>query len=103
MRGSKAKIKAKVISVVSTNYITDFVISIKFNTGEDRVIDFLPLFHKYVKGVNLKYFSIKNFKGFLLKTEIFFWGENEDVIFTIDLLYDFASKQKNEILYVFKQ
>jgi len=63
MRGSKAKIKEKVISFVSANYITDFIISIKFNTGEDRVIDFLPLFHKYVKGVNLKYFSIKNFKG----------------------------------------
>ena len=76
MRGSKAKIKAKVISVVSTNYITDFVISLKFNTGEDRVIDFLPLFHKYVKGVNLKYFSIKNFKGFFVKNgNIFLWRE----------------------------
>ena len=61
MRGSKAKIREKVISVVSATYISDFIISIKFNSGDDRVINFLPLFQKYVKGVNLKYFSIKNF------------------------------------------
>jgi len=35
--------------------------------------------------------------------EIFFLGVNEDVIFTIDSLYDFASKQKDGILYVIKQ
>ncbi len=103
MRGSKAKIKEKVISIASANYIINFINSIKFNTGKDRVIDFLPLFHKYVKGATLNISRLKIFKGFLLKTEIFFWGVNEDVIFTTDSLYYFASKQKDGILYLIKQ
>jgi Protein of unknown function (DUF2442) len=102
VRGNKTETKEKVIFIVSASYVTDFIISIQFNTGEKKVVDFLPLFHKYVKGPNLKYFSIENFKKFIVKNGNIFWGKNEDVIFTLDLLYDFASKQKETVLYVVK-
>lgn len=102
LRNNKVKTKEKVVSIISASYVTDFIISIQFNTGENRVIDFLSLFHKYVKGSNLKYFSIENFKKFIVKNGNIFWKKNEDVIFTLDLLYDFVSKEKGTVLYIVK-
>jgi len=102
VRSDKKKVKQEIIKIISANYITDFFIQLQFNTGENRVIDFLPLFHKYVKGDLLKYLSISNFKKFKVKNGNIYWGANEDVIFTIDLLYDFTKTIKDEIIYVIK-
>ncbi len=102
VRGNKIKIKKEVIFITAAEYLIDFVISLGFNTGESRNVDFLPLFHRYVKGTNLKYLTIKNFKNFIVQDGNIFWGKNEDVIFTIDSLYDVNSKQQDEILYIIK-
>ena len=44
VRSNKFKAKEKVIFIVSASYVTDFIISIQFNTGENRVIDFFHYF-----------------------------------------------------------
>lgn len=101
MRSNSLKTKEEIISVVSAKYVKDFLIAIKFNTGEERVIDFLPLFHSYVKGSNLKYFSIRNFKKFIVRNGNVFWGQDEDIIFSIDKLYvKPASESDDEVLFV---
>jgi len=102
VRNNKAKAKEKVISVKAAKYVKDFLIAITFNTGEERLIDFLPLFHDYVKGTNLRYFSISNFKKFKVQNGNIFWGQNEDIIFSIDKLY-FSNELENkrdEVLFV---
>jgi hypothetical protein len=89
------------IDVVSARYISDFIIALKFNTGEENLVDFLTLFHKYVKGSNLKYLAINNFKKFIVKGGNIYWGKNEDVIFSIDLLHREAVGQgKGDVLYI---
>ncbi len=80
LRSNKKKVEPKVIGIIYAKYVTDFYIQLQFNTGEGRVIDFLPLFHKYVKGDSLKYLALPNF----------------------DLLYNFTKTVKDEILYVVK-
>jgi hypothetical protein len=99
-QSGKEKNKEKVISVVAAEYITDFMIKLKFNTGEESITDFLPLFHKYVKGQNLKYLSLANFKKFIVQSGNIYWSKNEDVIFTTDLLYPKLLKEKEKILYI---
>jgi len=86
LQSDKKKVNQEIIEIISAKYITDFFIQLHFNTGENKVIDFLPLFHKYVKGDNLNYLAIPNFKKFKVKNGNIYWGSNEDVIFTIDLL-----------------
>ncbi len=90
------------IAVVSARYIKDFIIAVRFNTGEERLVDFLPLFHQYVKGSNLKYFSNRNFKKFSVKNGNIFWGQDEDVIFSMNQLYYSISKsaRDEEVLFV---
>ena len=101
VRGYSPKTKEEVVSVVSAKYIQDFLISLKFNTGKERLIDFLPLFHSYVSGSNLKYFSIRNFKKFIVGRGNIYWGQNEDIIFSLDVLYYPASnKAAEEVLFV---
>jgi hypothetical protein len=67
------------------------------------MVDFLPLFSKYVKGEYTKYFLTQRFRKFIVKHGNIFWGRNEDVIFPLDLLlenHNIASEENEEVLYV---
>ena len=67
------------ITLVSGKYVNDFIIALSFTSGGFRlskVVDFLPLFRKYVKGDNLKYFAPANFKKFIIKNGNIYWGKN---------------------------
>ena len=90
VRYNKKKIEEKSIAVLSGQYVQDFIIKIIFSDSAGRkitrLVDFLPLFHKYVKGDNLKYFAPNNFKKFIVKNGTIYWGKNEDVIFPVYLL-----------------
>ena len=99
MRSDQNKSKEKVILITEAKYISEFNIALTFSDGKKRVVDFLPLFNKYVKGDNLKYFDITRFKKFILKNGSIYWGKNEDVIFTLDLLYD-EFEGEEEVLFV---
>jgi hypothetical protein len=100
VRRHKQKAEPKIIVVLSGRYVHDFIIAITFSDGAgwkiSRLVDFLPLFHKYVKGDNLKYFAPGNFKKFIVKNGNIYWGKNEDVIFPIHLLL--KGQKENDIL-----
>jgi hypothetical protein len=103
----KQKAEQKSIAVLAGRYVHDFIIAITFSDGigckVTGLVDFLPLFHKYVKGDNLKYFTPGNFKKFIVKNGNIYWGKNEDVVFPVSLLLK-AKKENDttdeEILYV---
>ncbi|MBD0376860.1 MAG: DUF2442 domain-containing protein [Flavisolibacter sp.] len=88
------------ISVVAARYVSDFSIAVTFSSGQMRVVNFLPLFAKYVKGTNLKYFTPERFKKFIVKNGNIYWGRNEDIIFPVALLYDDKTAEPDEILYI---
>lgn len=107
VRRHKQKTGQISIAVVSGRYVHDFIIAITFSDGVgwkiSRLVDFLPLFHKYVKGDNLKYFTPGNFKKFNVKNGNIYWGKNEDVIFPVSLLLKGEKENDTsgeEILYV---
>ena len=103
MRHHKQKTEQKNLAVKSARYVQDFSIAITFTNGETKLIDFLPLFQKFAKGDNLKYFAPQNFKKFIVKNGNIYWGKNEDLIFPIELLYEkkeSARNSKEKILYI---
>jgi Protein of unknown function (DUF2442) len=91
----------KKIAVSSAVYLKDFEVLLYFNNGEQRIVNFLPLFSK-LSGAYLKYSLSENFKKFIVKNGNIYWGKNEDVIFPVASLYtgNFSKKPKDEILYV---
>lgn len=101
VRRHKQKAEQESIAIISAKYIQDFTIAISFTNGETRLVDFLPLFHKHVKGENLNYFAPQNFKKFIVNNGNIHWGKNEDVIFPVAL---FLENQRNnseeEALYI---
>lgn len=100
MRSRNQKIEQKNLSIRSAKYIHDFIIAVYFSSGEKKLIDFLPLFHQYVKGNNLKYFAPQNFKKFIVKNGNIYWGKNEDVIFPVSLLIEKEKDLAEETLYI---
>jgi hypothetical protein len=86
--------------VKTAKYVQDFLIAITFTNGKTKLVDFLPLFHKYAKGDNLKYFAPHKFKKFIVKNGNIYWGKNEDVIFPVSLLLNNEDVVNEETLYV---
>lgn len=102
MRSNSQKNKKEKISIISARYVSDFSIAITFSSDIIRIVNFLPLFEKYVKGDNLKFFAPERFKKFIVKNGNIYWGRNEDVIFPVDMLYndDAGKVDADEILYI---
>lgn len=103
MRNRSQKAQEENITIVAARYISDFSIAITFSSGITELVNFLPLFEKYVKGDKLKYFAPERFKKFIVKDGNIYWSRNEDVIFSVDLLYKrpfVISDDSEEILYV---
>lgn len=92
---------AQQIAVVAAAYLKDLEILLFFNNGEQRIVNFLPLFSK-LSGAYIKYSLPQNFKKFIVKNENIYWGKNEDVIFPVANLYTgiFSKKPKEEIPYI---
>lgn len=100
MRNNKQKAEQDIL-IKSAKYINGFNIAVGFTNGKTKMIDFLPLFHKYVKGEYLDYFNPQNFKKFIVRDGNIFWGENEDIIFPADFLLNKGSENvQEEILYI---
>jgi hypothetical protein len=101
VRGRKQKIEQKDLAVASAKYVQNFTIAVDFTNGKTKLIDFIPLFHKHVKGNNLKYFLPQKFQKFIVKNGNIYWGKNEDVIFPVEDIYRQNKKrEKEEILYI---
>lgn len=102
MRNHQKKDNQESLIIKSAKYINDFTIAITFSNNKTKLVDFIPLFHKYVKGENLDYFAPEKFKKFIVKNGNIYWGKNEDVIFPAELLFNKISiNEPEEILYIF--
>ena len=86
VRRSSKKAEEENIVVLAGRYVYDFSIAITFSSGAIQIVNFLPLFEKYVKGDNLKYFAPERFKKFIVKNGNIYWGRNEDIIFPVSFL-----------------
>lgn len=103
VRHHQQKAKQEIITIESAKDLSGFTIAISFSNGKTKLIDFLPIFHKYVKGENLNYFAPQKFKKFIVKNGNIYWGKNEDIIFPVDFLLEDKSQEQNiseEILYI---
>ena len=100
-KGDHKNKAAEKIAVSAAVYLKDFEILLYFENGEQRIVNFLPLFSK-LAGAYVKYALPQNFKKFIVKNENIYWGKNEDVIFPVSTLYTgvFSKKPKEEILYI---
>ncbi|MBA4138964.1 MAG: hypothetical protein H0X70_00410 [Segetibacter sp.] len=66
--------KAQTLSIIKAEYLCGFKILISFSNDRQRVIDFQPLFLKFVKGHYSKYLLPGNFKKFAVKGGNISWG-----------------------------
>ncbi|MGQ0739467.1 MAG: hypothetical protein ACT4OJ_10440 [Bacteroidota bacterium] len=82
----------------------DFLITLTYTSNGEKktkIIDFLPLFQRYVKGDNLQYFAPARFKKFIINNGNIAWGKNEDIVFPVStFLNDKRKKAAEEIVYV---
>ncbi len=94
--------KYKNLSIIKAEYVCGYKILIYFSDSRQRVIDFQPLFLKFVKGEYSEFFEPGNFKKFIIKDGNISWGKNEDVIFPVAFLYNtkHGATQREEVLYV---
>lgn len=103
VRRHKKKTRQEELAVKSARYIQGYSVAITFTNGKTKLIDFLPLFLKYVKGDNTKYFTPASFKRFVVKNGNIYWGKNEDVVFPSELLFKNQNEKNNKsdkIIYV---
>lgn len=102
VRSHSKKNKKESIIVTTARYITNFSIAVTFSNGKTSLVNFLPLFKKYVKGDNLKYYAPERFKKFIVKNGNIYWGRNEDIIFPASVLFTgtATAKASDEILYI---
>jgi hypothetical protein len=103
VRHHQQKAKQEIVEIKSAKYISAFIIAINFSNGKTKLIDFLPLFHKYVKGENLNYLALQKFKKFILRNGNIYWGKNEDIIFPVHFLLEEKLQEQDiseEVLYV---
>ena len=102
LRKSNNKTEKEInISVSSAVYLNNYKILLFFNNGQQRIVNFLPLFSK-LTGAYSKFCQPEYFKKFIVKKGNIYWGKNEDVIFPVHTLYSekFSTIPKEEILYV---
>ncbi len=102
VRSHPKKNQTENITVTAARYVSGFAIAISFSSGDIRVVNFLPLFEKYVKGDNLKYFAPERFQKFIVKNGNIYWGRNEAIIFPVSLLLKGSAAEvgNEEILYI---
>jgi hypothetical protein len=94
--------KEQNVTIVKGAFLGGYKILLTFSNGLQRVVNFELLFNKYVKGYYRKYYHPENFNKFFVKNGNIYWGEHEEVIFTVSFLLNtrHGKRQKEEVLYV---
>jgi hypothetical protein len=104
IRDNKRKTeKEKNLIITNAWYLGGYKILISFSDGRQRIVNFEPIFSKYLKGFYEKFLLTSNFKKFVVANGNISWGKNEDVIFPVSFLYScrYGTNQKEKVLYVF--
>jgi hypothetical protein len=97
----KASIEAG-LEIIAATYIIGKKILVSFSNGRAKMVDFEPIFNKYVKGEFSQFAEIEQFRKFSVSGGNLFWGKNEDVIFPARTLYNskYSKMVEDEIMYV---
>lgn len=90
------------LAITKASFIAGKKMLVNFSNGVSKMVDFEPLFKKYVKGAFSYFADPIQFKKFKVAGGNLFWGENEDVIFSAQTLIDsrYSKLVVEEILYV---
>ena len=80
----------KILSVINAEYIGELSVKIFFNDETTSNIDVGEFIKKHPHPQYNKYLEEKNFKKFKIDSGNVVWGNNWDLIFPIEQLYDGA-------------
>jgi hypothetical protein len=75
------------IKIESAKYLSDFAIRIKFNDGNERLVDFKPFLSKSLHPSIQKYLDENKFSNFSLTDGNLNWNDY-DLIFPLSDLYN---------------
>ncbi len=76
------------ISVIHARHVRDYRIEVEFSDGIFQVIDFQPQLERLRVPEYTKYREMEHFKSFTIENGNLVWGEDWDLIFPVDQLYD---------------
>jgi hypothetical protein len=74
------------MKVLSAKYIDDYKVEVIFDDKKKNIINFLPAIKS--NPVCKKYLDISKFKKFKIDQGNIVWGDNWDMIFTLESLYN---------------
>lgn len=74
--------------VMNATYINDFKLKIDFADGKTSLVDFADYLSSLKIPYLKKYQSPKNFQNFMIENGNLVWGEDWDLVFPRDQLYD---------------
>ena len=77
----------KRIFIEKANYVDDLTVSLQFNDGTVRIIDFAPFLKTHPHPQHNKYIKYSNFKKFRIENGNIVWGKHSDLIFDEYQLY----------------
>ena len=76
------------IEVRTATYLDGYRLSIAFNDGKNKVVDFSKFITNTNKQALSKYKDLSNFKKFKIENGNLVWGKDWDLIFPIHQLYN---------------
>jgi hypothetical protein len=74
--------------IIQANLVGDYNVLLTFSDGVKRKVDFAAFLKKYPHPRHNKYNKPENFKRFKVESGNIVWGENWDLIFPLEQLYD---------------
>ena len=83
---NESKSDFKELKIDSAKYLSDYVIRIKFNDGNEKIVDFKPFLSKSVHPAIKKYLDENKFSNFSLINGNLNWNDY-DLIFPLSDLY----------------
>lgn len=78
----------KPISIIKAEYAGDLSVKIVFNDNTSNIVDIGTFIKKHPHPQYNKYLEEKNFKKFKIDLGNIVWGNNWDLIFPIEQLYN---------------
>ena len=75
------------LAVMNATYLDGYRLSIVFNDGKNKIVDFSKFIIHTNKQALTKYKNRSNFKKFKIEDGNLVWGRNWDLIFPVHELY----------------
>lgn len=76
------------LEVKNATYLDGYRLSIAFNDGKKKIVDFSGFISQNNKQALSKYKNINYFKKFKIEEGNIVWGKNWDLIFPVSQLYN---------------